>query len=195
MNKILLPFLLPVFIAGNISAQDDSLLTKRLSEILVYTQQKNTEKVLDYTFPKLFKIVSRKQMADAINGMYDTEEFNIDLDSLFTIKVHPVFKIEGKEYCKIIHNMVMRMKFKKAIDTTGAESEANFYLEMMGDKYGKENVRFDAANNTLVIKSASDMIAIKENNDWYFANYDEDNPKFLDLLFSKAVQNKYKTYQ
>lgn len=195
MKKILILLVLSMFLIVKLAAQDDTLLIKRLNEILAYTEEKNTEKIMDYTYPKLFKIVPRKQMAEAVNGMYETEEFTTDLDSLFTIKVHPVFTIEGKQYCKIVHNMIMHMKFKEPIDTAGEDSEAHFYLEMLGEKFGRENVRFDAKNNAMVIKSTPDMIAVKENNNWYFANYNEDNPKMIDLLFSKAVQKKYKEYE
>jgi hypothetical protein len=195
VKKILLPFVTALLITDHLPAQNDTLLVKRLAEILMYTQEKNTEKIMDYTYQKLFKIVSRRQMAEAINDMYDTEDFTTDMDSLYALKIHPVFIIDGKEYCKIVHNMVMRMKFKEPLDTAGEDNEADFFLELMGEEYGKENVRFDSKNNTLVIKSMPDMIAVKENNNWYFANYKEDNSQMLDFLFSKAVQKKYQEYQ
>jgi len=195
MKKILLALLFSSFLLNQLAAQEDTALAKRVKEILIYTQEKNTEKILDYTYPKLFTIVTRSQMKEALDGMYDTDEFTTVLDSLFTIKIHPVFSVEGKQYCRIMHNIVMYMKFKEVIDTVGKDSEANAMVELMGLKYGKENVRFDVKNNSLVIKSTPDMIAVKENNNWYFANYNEDNPAMIDLLFSKAVQKKYKEFQ
>jgi hypothetical protein len=195
MKKILLAFVFLSFLLTRVAAQEDTVLVKLVKEILAYTQEKNTDKILDYTYPKLFTIVTRSQMKEALSGMYDTEEFTTVLDSLFTIKIHPVFTVEGKQYCKIVHNMVMHMNFKEPTDTSGEESEADFLVALMGEKYGKENVRFDAKNNSLVIKSTPDMIAVKENNNWYFANYNEDNPAMIDLLFSKAVQKKYNELQ
>lgn len=195
MKKILLAFVFLSFLLTRVAAQEDTVLVKLVKEILAYTQEKNTGKILDYTYPKLFTIVTRSQMKEALNGMYDTEEFTTVLDSLFTIKIHPVFTVEGKQYCKIVHNMVMHMNFKEPTDTTGEESEADFLVALIGEKYGKENVRFDAKNNSLVIKSTPDMIAVKENNNWYFANYNEDNPAMIDLLFNKAVQKKYNELQ
>ena len=195
MKKILMALVFSSFLLNQLAGQEDAMLAKRLKEILVFTQEKNTEKILDYTYPKLFTIVTRSQMKEALEGMYDTDEFTIVLDSLFTIKVHPVFTVEEKQYCRVMHNMVMRMNFKELTDTTGEESEAAFLLELMGGKYGKENIRFDKKKNSLVIKSTPDMIAVKENNTWYFANYNEDNTAMIDLLFSKAVQKKYKEFQ
>ena len=195
MKKILLALLFSFFLLNQLAAQGDTALAKRLEEILIYTQKKNTEKILDYTYPKLFTIVTRSQMKEALDGMYNTDEFTIELDSLFIIKIYPVFTVEGKQYCKIMHNMFMYMKFKEVVDTVGKDSKANSMVELMGLNYGKENVSFDAKNNSLVIKSTPDMIAMKENNTWYFSNYDEDNPAMIDLLFSKAVQKKYKEFQ
>jgi hypothetical protein len=195
MKKILPALLFLTISLNQLFAQADTMLSKRLNQILAYTQEKNTSKILDYTYPKLFTIVTRSMMTEALNGMYDTEEFTTTMDSLFAINIHPVFIVEGKEYCKIVHNMIMRMNFKEPTDTTGEESEADFLLALMGEKYGKENVRFDKMNNSLVIKFTPDMIAVKENNTWYFANYDDENPAMLDLLFSKAVQKKYKEFQ
>jgi hypothetical protein len=195
MKKILLALLFSSFLLNQLAAQEDEALAKRVKEILIYTQEKNTEKILDYTYPKLFTILTRSQMKEALAGIYDTDEFTAELDSLFIIKIYPVFTVEGNQYCKIMHNMVMYMKFKEVVDTVGKDSEANSMVELMGLNYGKENVRFDAKNNSLVIKMTPDMIAVKENNTWYFSNYDEDNPAMIDLLFSKAVQKKYKEFQ
>ena len=195
MNKNLLLVAFSAFLLNNLVAQEDSSLVTRVNEMLAYTREKNTEKILDYTYPKLFKLVSRNQMAEALKGMYDTEEFVTELDSLFTIKIHPVFTVEGKQYSRIVHNMVMHMKFKKAVDTAGKENQADFLVELMGEKYGKENVRFDVKKNSLIIKTTPDMIGVKENTTWYFANYDEDNQAMIDLLFSKAVQKKYQEFQ
>ena len=195
MKKILLGLVFSSLMLNQLAAQEDPMLAKRVKEILIFTQQKKTEKILDYTYPKLFTIVTRSQMKEALDGMYDTDEFTTDLDSLFTIKIYPVFTVEGKQYCRIVHNMVMHMNFKEQADTTGEESEVDLLLGLMGDKYDKENVRFDKKSNSLIIKTTPDMIAVKENNIWYFANYSEDNPAMIDLLFSKAVQKKYKEFQ
>ena len=170
------------------------MLLKRTNEIMVYTQEKNTEKILDYTYPKLFTIISRSQMTEALNGMYDTDGFTTVLDSLFIIKLHPVFTVESKEYCRIVHNMIMRMNFKETIDTSGEESEADRMVDLMEVNYGKGNVRFDTKNNALIIKIKPEMIAVKEDNTWYFATYNRENPAMLDLLFSKAVQKKFEEF-
>ena len=91
--------------------------------------------------------------------------------------------------------MLMRMKYKQALDTNDMEGK-NMLVSILGQKYGEGNVRFDAAANSLNIFMKPDMVGIKDktSNTWTFANLDDDNPALLEMLFSQAVRDKLKQY-
>jgi hypothetical protein len=194
MSKILTPLLVIIFCLTRLEAQTkDEALVKRLDEVLQYTGNMEIEKVLDYTYPKLFTLVPREQMSEIMKTSFEGEEFSTTLDSLKIDTLYPVFKIRDTSYAKVIHTMLMRMKYKESPDSVNLE-EKKMMVGLMESQYGKGNVRYDATTNTLIILIHSDMLAIRypPEEQWYFVNYDEDNTMFLDMLVSKDVQEKFK---
>lgn len=189
--------LLSVLIVASefVHAQTDTSLSSRLDAMLRLTQAKDIEKVLDYTYPKLFTIVPKDQLLQTMIETYETDEYIIELDSIAVQTIFPIFKINDTNYVKIKHTMLMRMKYKGPYDTAAKET-TGMLLNMMEATYGKENVRFDPVGNSLNIFMVPDIVGIKpKNGAWTFANLDEDNPAMFDLLFSKPVQKKLKEFK
>ena len=185
-----------LFVAGLVShGQQDTALVNRINQMLTLTQKKDLEKIMDYTYPKLFKIAPRELMIATLKETYDTEEFTIEIDSLKIITIFPVFVVSDTSYVKVKHTMLMKMKYKQALDTSDMESK-NMLVSILEQKYGEGNVRFDAAANSLNIFMKPDMVGIKDktSNIWTFANLDDDNPALLEILFSQAVRDKLKQY-
>jgi hypothetical protein len=194
MKYLLLVLLIAVFgIAGH--TQLDTALLNRVNQLLKVTQLKDLDKLMDYTYPKLFSIVPRDLMIETLKQTYDSEEFSVEPDSVEVIKIFPVFIIKDTSYVKVKHSMLMRMKFKEPLDTSDIESKL-MLVSILEAKYGEGNVRFDAAANSLNILAKPYLVGIKDtiSNTWTFVNLDEDNPAMLELLFSQAVRNKLKEY-
>ena len=176
-------------------AQQDTALVNRINQMLTLTQKKDVEKIMDYTYPKLFQIAPRELMIAALKETYDSEEFSIEIDSIKVLTIFPVFVVEDTSYVKVRYTMLMRMKYKQPLDTSDMESK-NMLVSMLEQKYGEGNVRFDAVANSLNISMKPDMVGIKDktSNTWTFANLDDDNPALLEMLFSQAVRDKLKQY-
>jgi hypothetical protein len=177
------------------SSQQDTTLLRRVNEMLKLTQKKDLEKIMDYTYPKLFEIAPREFMIETMKKVYETDEYFVEVDSVHVIKIFPVFVINDTSYVKVKHSMLMRMKFKQPLDTSDMESK-NFMVLVLEQKYGDGNVRFDAVANSLNIFIKPEMVGIKDktSNTWTFANLNADNPAILVMLFSKAVRDKLKEY-
>lgn len=190
-------FLAVLFVVFGITGQgqQDTSLVNRINQMLILTQKKDFEKIMDYTYPKLFDIASKELMIATLKETYDSEEFSIDVDSIKILTIFPVFMISDTSYVKLRHSMVMRMKFKAQPDTNDMEDK-NMLVSILAQKYGEGNVRFDAAANSLNIFMRPDMVGIKDktSNIWTFANLDEDNPALLEMLFSQAVRDKLKEF-
>ena len=194
MKTLFLLVFFTVFgIAGR--AQQDTALVNRINRMLALTQKKDVEKIMDYTYPKLFKIAPRDLMIATMKESYDSEEFSIELDSIKVITIFPVFVVADTSYVKVRHTMLMKMKYKQALDTSDVENK-NMLVNILEQKYGAGNVRFDAIANSLNISMKPNIVGIKDkiSNTWTFANLDEDNPVLLEMLFSQAVRNKLKEY-
>lgn len=199
MKNTLVSLILFFICTGKIEAQEDTSFTNRLNAALIYTEKADYDRVFDYTYPKLFTLITREQMKEAIKSSFDSEEFSISLDSLKILKVYPVFIINGESFTKVIHTMRMMMKFKEPLDTINTEAlneryEMSKYMEA---GFPGAIIRYDRPTDAVIISTTADMIAIKikEDNKWYFANYDEENPRMLTLLFDNAVLEKLKTYK
>lgn len=194
MKTFFLGLLLLVFGVTGYSQQDTALVN-RLNQMLKLTQLKDLEKIMDYTYPKLFEIMPRELMIASLKETYESDEFSIELDSVNVLTIFPVFVINDTSYVKVRHSMLMKMKFKEPADTSDSQGN-NMLVSILGQKYGQGNVRYDAIANSLNILMKPDMVGIKDktSNKWTFANFDEDTPAMLELLFSKAVLDKLKEY-
>jgi len=192
IKKLILILSSLLFITPDISAQQDVRLMERIEGILKVTQAKDLDKILDYTYPKLFTIATREQMAEALKKSFETDVFIIDFDSVKLKTVFPVFTIKDTQYTKISYSMIMRMKFKTAIDSTGSVT----FKELMEQKFGKGNISFNQQDNTFNIYMLSYLLAIKDDfsKDWNFVNYDEEEG-MISLLFSAGVIEKLKEYK
>lgn len=159
--------------------------------MLQVTEDKNLEKILDFTYPKLFEIATREQLTQAMRDAFETEEFSTTLDSVKLKTIFPVFIIKDGEYAKIKHTMLMRMKFKMSLDSYNSNS----MVPIMEETFGKGNVRLDKEQNSIVIFINSVMVAVKDefSPEWSFVNYNEEDP-MSDLIFSKEVIEKLKEY-
>lgn len=182
-------------VSGSIHGQADTSLINRLNAILKFTQTKDIQKVMDYTFPKLFTIVSREVLLQTMEDTYETDEYSIELDSIAIQTIYPTFNINDTSYVKVKHTMLMKRKYKEPYDTADKES-INFLVNLMEEKFGKGNVRFDIKANSLNIFMVPDIVGVKPKNGlWTFANLDEDNPAMFDMLFGKQVQNKLNEFK
>jgi hypothetical protein len=194
MKKLLLALLaMSLVIVGN--AQEDTSLVNRINAMLSFTQVKDLEKVMDYTYPKLFTIVPKETMIAAMKSAFESQDFIIELDSIKILKIFPIFKINDTSYVKVRHTMLMKMKYTEPYDSAQKEQK-ELMVSLMSQKFGKGNVRFDPAANSVNIFMTPDMVGIKDNKSkWTFANLNEDQPQMLNMLFGKQVLDKLKEYK
>jgi hypothetical protein len=197
MKKIRLIVLLSFTGCFQLQAQTDAALLKRLDEILRYTQVMDMEKVMDYTWPKLFTIAPREQLMEVVSSSFDNETFSTSLDSLQVDTIFPSFSVLDESFSKIRHSMTMRMKFKDPVDSAADIKEREMMAGLMEGQFGKGNVRYDHKTDALIVMMHPDLVAVKNKEEviWYFVNLDEENEMMMNLLFSKEVQDKLKEYQ
>lgn len=177
------------------NAQQDTSLVKRVNEMLKLTQLKDFEKVMEYTYPKLFTIAPREVLITTMKNAFENDEFTIELDSVNVHTIFPVFVINDTSYAKVKHTMLMKMKYKKAYDPTDNDSKESM-VPLMEQRFGKGKVRFDPIANSLNIFMTPDMVGIKDKTSaWTFVNLNEDNPELLNMIFSKKVLDKLKDFK
>jgi hypothetical protein len=196
MPKVLLTAI-SFFVIISTFSQTDSELKNRLKLFMEANNALNFERIMDYTYPKLFTIVTREQMIEVMNNTFNNDEIKISMDSLKVDSVYKEFKLQANSYAKIKYSMKLVMKFKE--DTTATENEKNkmneSMLAAMQGQFGKANVITDSAG-CLHIKVVTNMVAIKDEyaKEWCFVNLKEGDPLTKELLTDELL-DKLATYK
>lgn len=198
--KKLLPLLgLFVLIACNSSKKKEKETTggpsleKRLAEYMQLTEDMDLEKLMDYIYPRLFKIAPKEQMIEAMREGFNNEELKMSLDSLKVDKIYPIFTSGKGQYAKVTYTMVMIMDF---LDKEGIEDQMELIMESMGEKYGRDNIRIDDKTGNLRVKQTSHLVAAKDEyaKDWSFVSLRDDDP-MINQLLDKQVLDKLDDYK
>jgi hypothetical protein len=204
MKKILVVFAILALSACGSSKKkvettdNSSSMEQRLTEFMKLNEEMNLEKIMDYLHPKLFTIVPRKDLLQAMKDGFNSEEVKVDIDSMKVDKIHPVFEMDNASYAKINYSMLMLMDFNNAADSTAEvdKEQSEFMRKTMAAEYGEENVSVDDATGIIKIQASSIMVGVKEQSDkeWYFVNLKAEDP-MMTKIFSKKVIEKIGTYK
>jgi hypothetical protein len=176
--------------------ETDTGLSQRLEEFMKANDEMNLEKVLDYTYPKLFDIAPRAEVLKVMQETFDSDQVKVQLDSVKVDSLYPVFQLGKGSYAKVKYSMVMLMNFNVSKDIAKAVSkEQNEAIRQgLSQQYGEENVRMDE-KGIIHIRVQSPMVAIKDelSKDWTFVNLKEGD-ELTNKLISKEVLEKLATY-
>lgn len=177
-------------------SQADTSLPQRLNLFIEANSKMDLEKVLDYTYPKLFTIVPKEQILEIMKASFNNEQMSIRLDSLRADSIYPVFQTKQGSYAKILYSMKMTMHLKKQdADSSKKKENADAMLLAMKSQLGEKRVRMDGAGNIILHVSAV-MVAAKDiyADDWCFVNLKDGDP-ITSQLFSKEIIDKLATYK
>lgn len=168
-------------------AQDLASLKKEVLVIYNYTIEKKYDIVIESTYPKVFEIVPKKDMLEAMNSMFDNEQMTLTIE-----KVNPDFIfsdfifIDEAKYCVIEHNNKMTMKFKEDLGDSKEFILASLQENMTGYK-----VSLDEKTETFIVDGKAKMIAISDkltNGTWKYLNYNEESPMMEKVLSKKVLE-------
>ena len=190
MKKIVLSLIL-FFLTNVIVGQDLKSLEDETTKMYNSTSKMNFEEILDFSYPKLFDIVSREQMKQMLEATFSNEQFDISfLPIAPNFDYAPIKKIDNKSLCIIKYNIGMSMHFNEPIEDETVEIMINT-LKAQGESYS--DVKFNKEKNTFIIKGISTMIAIADDiteNKWKFITYDKNKRQIAEMLLSDSILNK-----
>lgn len=168
-------------------AQDLTSLKQEANKIYTATATLDYDIIMDYTYPKIYEIISREQMKELLIQTFNgNEQMKIKI-----LNVAPNFnygvikKIDDQNFCLVDHNLEMDLTLTEKIEG----EEVEMMTELMKSAMECESVTFNQQTNTFNIKKRATMIAIADaatNNQWRFINKDKENA-LVSKLFSKKV--------
>src|SRR5688572_10800311 len=78
--------------------ETDNTLTQRLDDFMKANDEMNLEKVLDYTYPKLYDIAPRAEVLKVMQETFNSDQVKVELDSLKIDTLYPVFQLGKGSY-------------------------------------------------------------------------------------------------
>lgn len=188
MRSVLL--LLLLFTASLSFAQsNDAALNQRLAEYAAANQRLDFEAVMDYIYPKLFKMASREAVIESFEKAFNNEEIQIKLDSMAITKVGPVFAHGLTAYRKVDYTMTMGVTFtdkEKLSDTAFVK-----LVETSFAKVFRGTAVYNKATESFHVRGQQFMLAIKDKGQpWTFIGHKPDKA-LNEFLFPQAFINKF----
>lgn len=170
-----------------IHAQNKALLEKNIALLYESTVNGDYGDALDYTYPRVFEIVPRETLKNAMESTFDTEGFTITV-----INVPPEFEfkeiieIDGGYYCLAYHNLSMKMAFEEKIPTESVD----ILISGMKNAMEAKEVSFNAEENAITILKRAELIAAADSYsdmNWTFINNEKGKFQMRDMLFSNEI--------
>ena len=186
-----------VLLAVASHGQKDPTLKTRLDEYIKITEEMDFEKIMDYTYPRLFSLIKREELVEVMRQTFSNDEVTIKLDSLRADSIYPIFQLEGGNFAKVTYSMRMLMKFHQPGDTMKMGEMMEMVKAGLTQQFGEDRVSIDAATNTVIVQMiGTPMVAIKDSlsKEWTFVNLKPEDPLTAQLL-SEAVLAKLATYK
>jgi hypothetical protein len=179
MKKLLICLLL--LAARGVYAQDAVTIKHDFETIVKYTHQKNIDKVIDMTYPPIFKIMPKAQMKAMANGVLSGMGLTIIFEEKpLMLKLSPVKKLAKAAIClgSYDQSMVMQFKDPAMIDMLVKNKMPDTHIE----KLDKNRVRMTGVQYLLAIKDANTA------NTWKYLRYDEQDAAINAKVLSKEIQ-------
>lgn len=181
---------------GAFAQNQEAEIRQRIEEYIKVFSLEDLSKSLDYTYPKLFKMVPRETLEQVMEGTFNDPEIKISMKDLKAGKISSIIEYNAIEYALIDYSYTMSVYIaenqEEAKEDTEEASDADMFQtmeDMYKAMYGDDKVITDLSKRTISIKVSTKMLAIKdpEYNDWYFLEYKKDNTELLSKLIPKKV--------
>jgi hypothetical protein len=195
MKKTLILFfalgLLSFSVRGqSLSVTDKSAMASRLTEFVDLSKIEDYSRILDYSYPKLFDFVSKKDMLDVFNNIE-----NMGIDMIFeemNLKEPSLIEDTGEiKYVLCPYNAKISIVLISSEMRKNKNSKA--MVQAFEQQFGKKNTSYDASLHKISTQGLKQILAIQDNkygSEWFFMEFDTSNPQLLDLLLPVNVVEK-----
>jgi len=189
-NIKILTLSLFVFALNSVVAQNKETLAKETNSMYDATLKMDFDKIVEYTYPKLFDIMPKDQLVEVLKQTFDNESFKVEFITINpNFEYSKIYKIEKKSLAIIDYKMSLTMRFYEELD----QQNIDLMITNLKMSESYDEVNFDKEKNAFIIKGVSKMIAISDeltNNKWNFITYDKSKRQIAEMLLSDSILNK-----
>ncbi len=179
MKNLILCLLMPLLTTA-VLAQDGQIIQKDFQTIIGYSRKMQIDKVLDMTYPPLFKVMPKAQMSAMAKGALS----GMGIKTIFEevpvgLTLSPVTRLGAATICLGKYNQSMIL-----------ESSQTALLDMMAKAKMKDNAVDKVSPTKLRIKGKNYLLAIKDANTantWKYLRYDDEDAATNAKVLSKEI--------
>lgn len=186
MKKLYLLLLLLALSDG--FSQTRESLKARTHKMFAAINAVDFKRVMDLSYNKIFEIVDRKTLEEAMAGVFDNEFMSIhsaNPNPEITFDYSDIKEIEGKKFSVVRYRNAMKMTLKQKPDPATARG----ILDGLKGSGKYNSVTFDEAAGSFLIEGETVLIAVADastKNEWEFVNYD--NEEIFTLVFNDNIK-------
>ncbi|MBL8001722.1 MAG: hypothetical protein JNL05_07170 [Flavobacteriales bacterium] len=199
----LLPFLFVITLGRPVVAQKgapaDTSLARAMNAYLLATQRGDFAYVLEQVHPKLYTVIPKEAMLQAMEKTFNDPEVSMVIDTVMVQRIKGPVKEAGIVYHSISYENHMRMHSSPDQGPDGAPLDAaeqaerdQALLVMLQASMGKDQVRFDEGSRDYLIRSGNTMFAVKDPalGDWKFVGYKPEMEALMGMMVPEKVRKK-----
>lgn len=162
-----------------------------LAEEMLASVQKDYNSILDYTYPKVFDLVTREQMTALFDQMFNNDAFSINIMPAknAALEISEVKEIKGCKYALLSYNSEMQLQFKTEIEISPNDMKNALLMSFPNAK-----IDYDEANNTYNISLEQKNLVISDEytqGNWRFLNANKNDKELLKLLIDEQILNAF----
>ena len=161
-------------------AQDAQTIQKDFQTIINYTHKLEIDKVLNMTYPPLFKIMPKEQMSAMAKGALTGMGIKTIFEEVpLELKLSAIKKLSNATICLGKYNQSMIL-----------ESSQPALLDMMAKAKMKDNTVDKPGPGKVRIKGTNYLLAIKDANTagtWKYLRYDDEDAETNAKILSKEI--------
>jgi hypothetical protein len=181
-------FIFFVLVQLSVSAQKPLKVT--LEEYLKIVETKDSEKIMDYMYPKFFELYPREMMVKVMDQSMKDPSLEIELMDSKILEISEAATVDSITFSKVSYSFVMTMKYVVTADNPAPEDETiNFTKNIFDQMYGKENVSFNAEMKKFRIFAKKEMLALKTPrlSEWKVLGLEENLKPILKKIIPDTI--------
>lgn len=179
MKKLIICLFLAFGVTA-VFAQDAQVIQKDFQTIIGYTKKMEIDKVLDMTYPPMFKVMPKEQMSAMAKSTLSSMGIKTIYEEVpINLKLSAVKKLSAATICLGKYNQSMIM-----------ESTNSAMLDMMAKAKVKDNNIERLSKTKLKMKGTNYLLAIKDANTggtWKYLRYDDAESQVNSQVLSKDI--------
>lgn len=156
----------------------------------ITAKSKDWESIMDYTYPKLFEILTREDLIKMLKKSFTTDLFDISFDQMEFNAIQKSISFKDIIYTKIKYKYTMAFHFKKAKDQTEKKFKeyVTFMLSLYKNKF--KDAQVTKRENTIFVSGDKYMLAVNDKSfkkEWYFLEFLQNNEAYYSMFLPEEI--------